>query len=88
MGAAAREASRRFDIRRTVARTEELYEGLLATRPDLSREREHGRWSRRTEKWGGMLDQLAQLVRPAEKVDSGARHQRTALPQVEELRDG
>jgi glycosyltransferase involved in cell wall biosynthesis len=71
MGAAAREVSRRFDINRTVARTVELYEELLATRPDLRREREHGRWLRRTEKWGGLLDQLAHLIRPTERLDEG-----------------
>jgi glycosyltransferase involved in cell wall biosynthesis len=70
MGEAAREVSRRFDIRRTVGLTLDLYEELLATRPDLNREKEHGRWQQRTEKWGGMLDQLAQLVRPSEKQDS------------------
>jgi glycosyltransferase involved in cell wall biosynthesis len=70
MGEAAREVSRRFDIRRTVGLTFDLYEELLATRPDLNREKEHGRWQRRTEKWGGLLDQLAQLVRPSEKQDS------------------
>ncbi len=64
MGDAAREASRRFDIGRTVARTAELYDELLADRPDLRREREHGRWARRTEKWGALLDQLALIVRP------------------------
>jgi glycosyltransferase involved in cell wall biosynthesis len=69
MGAAAREVSLRFDIKRTVARTVDLYEELLATRPDLRREREHGRWLRRTEKWGGMLDQLAQLIHPSERRD-------------------
>jgi len=73
MGAAARESSRRFDIRRTVARTVELYEKLLAARPDLVREHEHGRWLRRTEKWGEMLDQLAQLVKPADDADAGPR---------------
>mgnify|MGYP000921640536 CR=1 FL=1 len=66
MGAAAREASQRFDIRRTVARTVELYEELLTTRPDLARVHEHGRWLRRTEKWAEMLDQLAQLAWPAD----------------------
>jgi glycosyltransferase involved in cell wall biosynthesis len=70
MGEAAREVSRRFDIRRTVDLTIDLYEELLAARPDLNREREHGRWQRRTEKWGGMLDHLAQLVHPSEKQDS------------------
>jgi len=73
MGAAAREASRRFDMRRTAALTVELYESLLAARPDLRREHEHGLWLRRSERWGAMLEQLAQLVRPADDAD-GARH--------------
>ncbi len=64
MGAAAREASRRFDIGRTVARTVDLYDELLADRPDLRRAREHGRWALRSEKWDALLDQLAQIVRP------------------------
>jgi hypothetical protein len=64
MGTAAREASRRFDIQRTVARTVDLYERLLQARPDLRRENEHGRWLRRTERWAARLDQLAQMIRP------------------------
>ncbi|CUS03168.2 Glycosyl transferase family 1 [Candidatus Promineifilum breve] len=70
MGEAARAVSLRFDIRRTVARTVELYEELLAERPDLSRDQEHGRWSRRTEKWGALLDQLADIIRPADEADA------------------
>jgi 1,2-diacylglycerol 3-alpha-glucosyltransferase len=73
MGEAARAASRRFDIGRTVGLTVELYASLLATRPDLQRDDPHGAWSRRTEKWGGLLDQLAQLVHPADEGDEGAR---------------
>ena len=73
MGQAAREASRRFDIGRTVSLTVELYESLLAARPDLRRDDPHGRWSRRTEKWAGLLDQLAQLVRPSDDNDEGWR---------------
>lgn len=73
MGAAAREASKRFDIRRTVAETVKLYEELLQTRPDLSRDKEHGRWTRRTEKWVGLLDQLAKLTRPADEPEGTAR---------------
>jgi glycosyltransferase involved in cell wall biosynthesis len=65
MGAAARDIARRFDIRRTVAETVSLYEELLATRPDLWRARAHGRWSRRTEQWHGVFDQLTHLRRPA-----------------------
>jgi glycosyltransferase involved in cell wall biosynthesis len=73
MGAAAREASKRYDIHRTVTETVKLYEELLATRPDLQRQEEHGRWARRTEKWVALLDQLAELVRPADDLDEGAR---------------
>ena len=81
MGRAARATSLRFDIRRTVAKTVELYEELLATRPDLTRNSEHGRWSRRTEKWGALLDQLADLIRPADDFDAN-REQRPAAPVV------
>lgn len=73
MSAAARQASRRFDIRRTVDETVKLYEGLLETRPDLRRDKEHGRWSRRTEKWAGLLDQLAQILRPSDLTNGGGR---------------
>ena len=72
MGQAARAASRRFDIGRTVSLTVELYRSLLAARPDLRRDDPHGAWSRRTEKWGGLLDQLAQLVHPSGEGDEGA----------------
>ncbi len=71
MGEAARQASARFDINRTVDASVELYEELLRTRPDLKRQQEHGRWARRTEKWGAMLDQLAEMVRPADEMDAG-----------------
>jgi len=73
MGAAGREASRRFDIGRTVGLTVDLYESLLATRPDLTRDDPHGRWSRRTEMWAGLLDQLAQIIHPTDDADDGAR---------------
>jgi hypothetical protein len=71
MGMAAREASKRFDIRRTVAETVDLYEALLATRPDLRRKREHGRRSRRTEKWSAMLNRSARSVGRPEQPDMG-----------------
>lgn len=73
MGEAARQASRRFDIGRTIGLTVELYESLLATRPDLTRDDPHGRWSRRTEQWAGLLDQLAQIIRPSDESDDGPR---------------
>ncbi|MFW6062595.1 MAG: glycosyltransferase [Chloroflexota bacterium] len=64
MGAAAHEASRRYDIERTVLQTMELYEELRRTRPDLRREKGHGRWLKRQAP--PMLEQLAQLLRPPE----------------------
>ncbi len=73
MGQAARQASRRFDIGRTIGLTVALYESLLATRPDLTRDDPHGLWSRRTEKWAGLLDQLAHLIRPSDDADEGPR---------------
>lgn len=73
MGEAARQASRRFDINRTVSLTLDLYHELLANRPDHQRSQEHGRWSRRTETWSGLLDQLAGIIRPPEGSDSGIR---------------
>lgn len=62
MGAAAREASRRYDINRTVAQTLDLYEELRRTRPDLRRERQHGRGIRPTAR--PFLEQLGALLRP------------------------
>ncbi|MFO7662554.1 MAG: glycosyltransferase [Chloroflexota bacterium] len=73
MGQTARRASQRFDIQRTIDRTMELYDELMTSRPDLTREKEHGRRSRRTEKWGDLLDQLAHIIRPPEQTDSGLK---------------
>lgn len=62
MGAAAREASERYDIRRTVRRTLELYGRLRETRPDLQRKRKHGRRLRPDPP--PLLEQLGRLLRP------------------------
>ena len=62
MGAAAREASRQYDINITVEQTLDLYRELRATRPDLQRERQHGRGIRPTAR--PVLEQLATLLRP------------------------
>lgn len=43
MSAAARTDSYRYDIRRTVDLTKQLYERMHAERPDLQRKRQHGR---------------------------------------------
>lgn len=61
MGRAAREASRQYEITRTVAQTLELYEELRQTRPDLKRERQHGRGIRPTVR--PVLEQLGALLR-------------------------
>lgn len=71
MGQAARQAGKRFDIHRTIDLTLDLYEELLTNRPDLKREKEHGRWGRRTESWSSLLDQLAQIIRPPESAEPG-----------------
>ncbi len=68
MGLAARQASEPFDIIQTVARTLELYERLRAARPDLVRKRKHGRWVRNREKLEPLVEQLARLLKPAEKL--------------------
>jgi glycosyltransferase involved in cell wall biosynthesis len=64
MGVAAREASRRYDIRATTAQTIALYEELRQTRPDLRRNRGHGhgRWLQTGART--RLEQLARLLSP------------------------
>lgn len=64
MGAAAREASRQYDIQRTVGPTLDLYHELRETRPDLQRERQHGRGVRPNAR--PILEQLGALLRPPE----------------------
>jgi glycosyltransferase involved in cell wall biosynthesis len=64
MGRAARSASSRYDINKTVRQTLDLYEELRETRPDLTREREHGRWA--LPATPPLLEQLARLIRPPE----------------------
>jgi glycosyltransferase involved in cell wall biosynthesis len=63
MGEAARLASERYDIARTVERTHDLYQRLRRERPDLEREKKHGVWPLGMRP---MVDQLAALLRPAE----------------------
>jgi len=70
MGQNALAASARFDIKRTVRLTLDLYEKLQGTRPDLLRQRRHGRWMRQEEKWLPVLDQLSALIR-GEKIGTG-----------------
>ena len=70
MGAAARAASQRFDIRSTVARTLALYEELRTARPDLKRKRPHGRAILRREKMQPLAEQLGRLLRAPDKLDS------------------
>lgn len=71
MGDAARADSERFDICHTVNKTVALYERLQQTRPDLRREKAHGRWTRNRERLQPMLDQLTGLLKPPEKRESG-----------------
>lgn len=71
MGRAAQEESCRFDIRHTVAKTVALYRRLRRERPDLRRSRQHGRWARNRERLQPLLDQLANLLSPPERLDTG-----------------
>lgn len=64
MGQAARQASLQYDIKATVARTLDLYQELRETRPDLTRERQHGRGIRPTAR--PFLEQLGALLRQPE----------------------
>lgn len=61
MAEAARAASARYDIKETAAETIALYEELRETRPDLRRQREHGRWVLPSPP--PLLEQLARLIR-------------------------
>ncbi|MBP6015646.1 MAG: glycosyltransferase [Candidatus Promineofilum sp.] len=82
MGDNARRASERFDIHRTVAQTANLYEELLASRPDQQRQKEHGHWTRRTEKWGALREQWDELVRPADDAESATHRWLSLVAQV------
>jgi glycosyltransferase involved in cell wall biosynthesis len=64
MGLAAKESSKRFDIRATIGQTIDLYEELRRTRPDLKRQKEHGRWHRTWPRLQPMVEQLVNLTRP------------------------
>ncbi len=64
MGVASQMASKRYDIRKTVAQTVELYERLKRQRPDLERERPHGRWYQNKKGLRPKLDRLAGLINP------------------------
>jgi glycosyltransferase involved in cell wall biosynthesis len=64
MGAAARECSKRFDIRLTVQETLDLYQELSDTRPDLKRQKEHGRWHRTWPRLEPLVEQLVNATRP------------------------
>lgn len=71
MSQAARQACHRFDINCTVEKTLELYSQLCLDRPDLHRENPHGRSLRNREKWEPVVEQLARLLRPPEKLGTG-----------------
>jgi 1,2-diacylglycerol 3-alpha-glucosyltransferase len=70
MGRAAQEASRLYDIERTMQKTMALYERLRRERPDLNRKEKHGRWNLYVEKVQPIVEQLADLLRPPD----GKRH--------------
>ncbi len=63
MSRASRVASNKYDINLTIKNTLDLYEDLRHTRPDLEREKSHGRWYRDTSKLRPKIEQLANLIR-------------------------
>ncbi len=60
----------RYDIEKTVSRTVALYEKLRSDRPDLSREREHGRWMLK-ESSRPLVTQLRKILNPPERPGAG-----------------
>lgn len=64
MQTAARENSHRYDIHDTIQKTVDLYEELCQTRPDLKRDKEHGRWNRTWSSIEPLVEQLVNLTRP------------------------
>ena len=73
MAQAARQNSQRFDINLTVQRTLALYERLRQERPDLKREKMHGRRIFDAERLQSVVDQLGRLLWPGEKDPSSRR---------------
>ncbi len=73
MGLTARAASRPYDIRETAQKTVALYERLRDERPDLRREREHGRRFKNRQRLQPLLDQLSRLLRPPNAMLSASR---------------
>jgi len=66
MSAHAKQVSSRYAIEKTVMQTVALYEQLCEQRPDLQREKEHGRWMLR-ERSRPLVKQLGGLLRSPER---------------------
>jgi 1,2-diacylglycerol 3-alpha-glucosyltransferase len=64
MSLAAKKSSHFYDIHNTIQQTIDLYEELRQTRPDLKREKEHGRWNRTWSSIEPIVEQLVNLTRP------------------------
>lgn len=73
MGRAAKQSSQRFDIRYTINQTVDLYEELHRTRPDLKRDKEHGRWNRTWSRLQPLVEQLVSLTRPQKQEGESQR---------------
>lgn len=67
MSTAARAASDPYSIENTVAKTVQLYERLLAARPDLGRDEGHGRSGFNWNKLQTSIQQLGQMLWPPER---------------------
>ncbi len=66
MSVAAREASRKYNIERTIAQTIPLYEQLVRERPDLKRKRMHGRRIFDRDRFQPFVEQLGKMLKPVE----------------------
>jgi glycosyltransferase involved in cell wall biosynthesis len=73
MAQAARLASERFDIHRTIQRTIDLYNRLCQERPDLKRKRMHGRRIFDSERLQPMVGQLGKILWPDERQNPSRR---------------
>ncbi len=88
MGCRAQVSSQRFDISQTIKRTAQLYAQLQRTRPDLKREKEHGRWARQRNKLQPHLDQMIRLIKPPERLGTGPLRKLFELaPEKEEVHE-
>lgn len=80
MSAAALEASKRYNIERTIARTITLYEQLHEERPDLDRKKMHGRRLFDRERIQPFVNQLGRILNSGDMLPDSFDWNRQELP--------